>query len=66
MPKEEELEEPPVKEIKPKERKEIWKVGAVATATEPVIVNTKTDEQLSVVQALAKIMNKLEKLEDLL
>ena len=49
-----------------KEKKEIWSIGSIATATEPVIINRKTDEQLSVVDALAKILNKLEKLEDLL
>ena len=49
-----------------KEKKEIWSITSIATATEPIIVNRKTDEQLSVVDALAKILNKLEKLEDLL
>ena len=49
-----------------KTKKDIWSVGSVATATEPVIVNRKTDEQLSIYDSIAKVLNKLEKLEELL
>lgn len=37
-------------------------VGRVATETEPIIVDTKTEEQFEQFDVLARIMNTLEKL----
>lgn len=49
-----------------KEQKDIWVVGEVATQTQPILLNTKTEEQLEVTSALAKILNNQEKLMKLL
>ena len=52
-------------EEKPKKTKEeeIWNVGEVTTETEPRVANAKTNEALTTEQALALILNKLEKIE---
>lgn len=41
-------------------------VGQVATETKPMVVDTRTEETYSVETALAKIMNDLEELKQLL
>ncbi len=51
-PKEEEKEEP------------IFKVGQVSTASEPIIFNSKTEEQFTIHGALVKIMNDIETLKE--
>jgi len=50
------------KEVKP-EVKEAWSVGQVATQTQAVLVNTETNQQFEVVDALALILNKLDELK---
>lgn len=40
-----------------------FQVGAVAVQTEPVIVDTKTEEQYNMYTAIAKIMNDIEELK---
>ena len=54
-------------EVKEKEvKKEKYMVGEVATQTQPVIVNTETDETYTVEIALAKVLNELEVIKKLL
>ena len=52
---------------KEKKKKERYSVGAVATQTAPVIVDSKTNETTTeVMQVLVKILNNQEKLMKLL
>jgi len=41
-------------------KKEIWTVGEIPTQTQPVIVNTRTDENLDLYLAQARMLNILE------
>ena len=51
-------------EVKEEEKKEgDWQVGEIATQTESVIVNKKTNEQLDIPLALAKVLNSIEELK---
>lgn len=54
------------KEVPAEPKKEVWMVGEIATQTQPVIVNTVTEEQLDLHLALARILNALEQLKKLL
>ncbi len=47
-------------------KKEHYMVGEVATQTQPVIVNTQTEETYTVEVALAKILNEIEAMKKLL
>lgn len=51
---------------KTKEEDVLWKVGQVATQTQPVVYNTKTNEQYELIESIAKIMNDLEEIKDFL
>jgi len=53
-------------EVAAEPKKEVWVVGEVATQTQPVIVNTVTEEQLDIHLALVRILNTLEQLKKLL
>lgn len=58
MPKKKEEEE------KQEEKKDYFSVGEIATQTEQVIINNDNqDENYTVMQALAKIMNDLEEIK---
>lgn len=48
------------------EKKPTFVVGQVATETKQMVVDTRTEETYSVETALAKIMNDLEELKQLL
>lgn len=48
------------------EEKEKYEVGEVAVQTEPVIVDTTTNDTYSIYQFLAKLGNDVEKLKKLL
>lgn len=56
--KEEEVEEPVNPKVKAKSP--VWVVKARSTASEPVLVNSRTDDVYDVHQALAKILNNQE------
>ena len=51
---------------KPIMNKLVWGVGEVATETQPVLVNQESGEQLSSIEALAKLMNDIEDLKKLI
>ena len=55
-----------VKEEKEAKKSPIFVVGQVATETKPMVVDTRTEETYSVETALAKIMNDIEDLKQLL
>ena len=46
-----------------KKESSVWVVGQIATAVEPAIVHRESNTQLSIVDALALILNKLERIE---
>ncbi len=50
-------------EDKKKESRAVWVVGQVPVSVEHVIVHRESGSQLSVVEALALILNKLDKLD---
>ena len=52
--------------VEPKKANPTFVVGQVATETKPMVVDTRTEETYSVETALAKIMNDLEELKQLL
>lgn len=55
------------KKLKKEEEKvENFYAGSVATNTEPAIVDRQTGEPLGVVEALVKLLNAVERLEDYL
>lgn len=63
-PREETTPTPPTPPTLPTPAAQVntWSVGEVATATQPVIYNASTEEQLDLHQALSKCLNMLEEL----
>jgi len=58
------VEEDAEPETKPIDKdSNVWEIGEVATATSPILINKNTGEQLEMIQALALILNKLERIE---
>lgn len=52
-----------IAEKESKKKKDRYTISEIATQTEPVIVDTNTEDQLSVMAFLAKIGNELEKIK---
>jgi len=55
-------EEKKIEEEKKEENKPTWIVGEVATQTQPILVNTETEENFDLYNAVAILLNKVEEL----